>query len=122
MLAEVQDDKVRLLAGYRKVISLTMFVTAICMISLGAVAEPLIYCLIGPKWDLAANFLPLICLSLSLYPLHAINLNLLQVEGRSDIFLILEIVKKVVEKFHGNKTKAADFLQMSRATIQKRAQ
>lgn len=96
VLAEVQDDKVHLLAGYRKVISLTMFITAICMISLGAVAEPLIYCLIGPKWDLAVVFLPLICLSLSLYPLHAINLNLLQVEGRSDIFLILEIVKKVV--------------------------
>ena len=33
-----------------------------------------------------------------------------------------QIVRKVVEKFHGNKTKAADYLQMSRATIQKRAQ
>ena len=96
VLAEVQDDKVRLLVGYRKVISLTMFITAICMFFLGAVADPLIYCLIGSKWDLAARYLPLICISLSLYPLHAINLNLLQVEGRSDIFLILEIIKKVI--------------------------
>ena len=41
-----------------------------------AVAEPLIYCLIGPKWHEAATYLPLICISMSLYPLHAINLNL----------------------------------------------
>ena len=66
------------------------------MISLGAISEPLIYSLIGEQWQEAANFLPWICVSMSLYPLHAINLNMLQVQGRSDIFLILEIVKKIV--------------------------
>ena len=45
-LAEIQDDEVRMVAAYRKVIKVTMFVTCICMIFLGAVAEPLIYCLI----------------------------------------------------------------------------
>ena len=73
-----------------------MFVTALCMISLGAVSEPLIYTLIGSKWHEAATYLPLICISMSLYPLHAINLNILQVLGRSDIFLYLEIFKKIV--------------------------
>lgn len=96
VLSEIQDDKQRMVEGYRKVIKMTMFVTAICMISLGAVAEPLIYCLIGPQWHEAATYLPLICLSMSLYPLHAINLNMLQVLGRSDIFLYLEIIKKVI--------------------------
>ena len=42
------------------------------------------------------TFLPLICVSMSLYPLHAINLNMLQVQNRTDIFLYLEIVKKVI--------------------------
>lgn len=96
VLSEIQDDKERLIVVYRKVIKVTMFVTCICMISLGAVAEPLIYCLIGPKWHEAATYLPLICISMSLYPLHALNLNMLQVQGRSDIFLYLEIVKKVI--------------------------
>ena len=73
-----------------------MFVTAVCMISLGAVSEPLIYTLIGTKWYEAATYLPLICISMSLYPLHAINLNILQVIGRSDIFLYLEVLKKFV--------------------------
>ena len=96
VLAEIRDDKERMVLGYRKVIKVTMFVTAVCMISLGAVSEPLIYTLIGTKWHEAATYLPLICISMSLYPLHAINLNILQVLGRSDIFLYLEILKKIV--------------------------
>lgn len=96
VLAEIQDDKERMVQGYRKVIKVTMFVTAVCMISLGAVSEPLIYTLIGTKWHEAATYLPLICISMSLYPLHAINLNIFQVLGRSDIFLYLEILKKIV--------------------------
>ena len=96
VLAEIQDDKERMVQGYRKIIKVTMFVTAVCMISLGAVSEPLIYTLIGTKWHEAATYLPFICVSMSLYPLHAINLNILQVLGRSDIFLYLEFIKKVV--------------------------
>ena len=96
VLAETQDDNSRMVAAYRKIIKITMFVTAVCMISLGAISEPLIYSLIGEQWQEAAKFLPLICVSMSLYPLHAINLNMLQVQGRSDIFLILEVVKKII--------------------------
>lgn len=95
-LAGIQDDKERMVAAYRKVIKVTMFVTAICMLFLGAISEPLIVCLIGEKWQEAATYLPLICISMSLYPLHAINLNMLQVQGRSDIFLCLEIIKKII--------------------------
>lgn len=96
VLSQVQDDKERMVNGFRRIIKTTMFVTTIIMISMGAVADPLIYCLIGPQWHQAATFLPLICISMSLYPLHAINLNMLQVQGRTDIFLYLEILKKVI--------------------------
>ena len=96
VLSEMQDDKHRMVEGYRRVIKMTMFITAICMISLGAVAEPLIYCLIGPQWHEAATYLPFICISMAFYPLHAINLNMLKVLGRSDIFLYLEIIKKII--------------------------
>jgi O-antigen/teichoic acid export membrane protein len=96
VLSEVQNDKPRMVSAYRRVIKTTMFITAVLLISLGAVSEPFIYCLIGPKWHQAATFLPLICIIRSLYPLHAINLNMLQVQGKSGVFLILEIVKKVI--------------------------
>ena len=96
VLAQVQNDKTRMVDAYRRVIKTTMFVSVVCMFSLGAVAEPLIYCLIGPKWHIAATFLPFICVYRSMYPLQAINLNMLQVQGRTDIFLYLEIVKKII--------------------------
>lgn len=95
-LAQVQDDKTRMVSAYRRVIKTTMFVTAISMFSVGAVSEPLIYCLIGPQWHIAATFLPLICIYRSMYPLQAINLNMLQVQGRTDVFLYLEIAKKIM--------------------------
>ena len=96
VLSNIQDDKERMVAAYRKIIKITMFVTAISMFFLGAISEPLLYCLIGPKWHEAAVYLPLICITGSTYPLHAINLNMLQVQGRSDLFLGLEIVKKII--------------------------
>lgn len=95
-LAQVQDDKTRMVGAYRRVIKTTMFATAVCMFALGAISEPLIYCLIGPQWHLAATFLPLICIYRSLYPLQAINLNMLQVQGRTNRYLYLEIIKKII--------------------------
>lgn len=96
VLSDIQDDKTRMISAYRRIIKTTMFITAICMFFLGAISEPLLYCLIGPKWHEASTYLPLICISASLYPLHAINLNMLQVQGRSDLFLGLEIIKKII--------------------------
>ena len=96
VLSNIQDDKERMVRAYRKIIKITMFITAISMFYLGAISEPLLYCLIGPKWHEAAVYLPLICISVSTYPLQAINLNMLQVKGRSDLFLGLEIIKKTI--------------------------
>lgn len=96
ILSEIQDEKERMFAAYRKIIKTTMFITFALMFALGAVSEPLLYCLIGEKWHEAATYLPLICLVGAFYPLHAINLNMLQVQGRSDLFLGLEIIKKII--------------------------
>lgn len=96
VLSNIQDDKERMMQAYRKMIKITMFITTISMFFLGAISEPLLYCLIGPKWHEASVYLPLICLNGVLYPLHAINLNMLKVQGRSDLFLGLEIIKKVI--------------------------
>ena len=96
VLSSIQDDKQRLLNAYRGIIKTTMFFSVIGMFLMGAMAEPLLNCLIGSKWSEAAAYLPLICISGSIYPLQAINLNLLQVQGRSDLFLGLEIVKKTI--------------------------
>lgn len=96
VLSEIQDEKERMISAYRRVIKTTMFITFTLMFALGAVSEPFLYCLIGEKWLEAAKYLPLICFVGAFHPLHAINLNMLMVQGRSDLFLKLEIIKKII--------------------------
>ena len=96
VLSNMQDDKERMVKAYRKMIKTTMFITANSMFFLGAISQPLIYCLIGAKWYEASTYLPLICVTGSFYPLHSMNLNMLQVQGRSDLFLGLEVIKKII--------------------------
>lgn len=96
VLSSIQDEPERLREGYRKIIKSTMLVSFACMLGLAAVAKPLIVLLIGDKWLPAVGYLQIICFSGMLYPLHAINLNILQVKGRSDLFLRLEIIKKAI--------------------------
>lgn len=96
VLSSIQDEPERMTCAYRRIIKTSMFISAISLFFIGAISEPLIYCMIGPKWHEASIYLPYICLASSLYPLHAINLNMLQVQGRSDLFLGLEIIKKII--------------------------
>lgn len=99
VLSSIQEEPERLREAYRQIIKITMLVTFACMMGLAAIAKPLIIILIGEKWLVAVSFLQIICFSGMLYPLHAINLNILQVRGRSDLFLKLEIMKKVIAGF-----------------------
>ena len=96
ILSEIQDDKERLAKAYRKFLRLSAFIIFPLMTGLAAVAYPFIGCLLTEKWNFTALLLQIICFSYMWYPIHAINLNLLQVEGRSDLFLKLEIYKKLL--------------------------
>ncbi len=96
VLSQVQDDDERLKSGYKKLIITTMFITFFVMLGMVAVARPMIVTLIGEKWLPSVEYLQLICLSSMLFPLHALNLNILNVKGRSDLFLKLEVVKKLL--------------------------
>lgn len=96
VLSAIQDDKGRLKQAYRRVIKVTMLVTFVLMLGLAAVSKPMIQVLIGDQWLMAAKLLPILCFQMMLYPLHSLNLNMLQVQGRSDLFLKLEIIKKIV--------------------------
>lgn len=96
VLTEMQDDNERLATNYRKLLRLSAFVVFPLMMLLAAIASPLVRVVITSKWDACVPYLQIICFAKMWYPIHAINLNLLQVKGRSDLFLRLEIIKKVV--------------------------
>lgn len=96
VLSGIQDDRVRLKGAYQRVIKTTMLPTFVLMLGMAACAEPMIYVLIGEQWLECVPMLQIICTYGMLYPLHALNLNMLQVQGRSDLFLKLEIIKKII--------------------------
>lgn len=96
VLAKVQDDDKRLENIYRRMIRTSCFIIFPIMIGMSAVAKPLTFVAIGEKWDFSASLLQIICFSMMWYPVHALNLNLLKVKGRSDLFLKLEIIKKIM--------------------------
>jgi len=94
VLSEIQDEPFKLKEGYKKLIKSTMFITFILMAGMAAVSEPMVIALVGEKWRPSVIYLQLLCFVGALYPLHALNLNMLNVQGRSDLFLKLEIIKK----------------------------
>lgn len=96
VLSTIQDDIPRLQANYRRLLKLSAFIIFPLMTGLAAVAFPMIRLILTPKWEGCSLYLQIICFALMWYPIHAINLNLLQVKGRSDLFLHLEIIKKIV--------------------------
>lgn len=96
VLSSIQDDNVRLVVGYKRIIQITMLLSVSGMLALAACSKPLIFTLIGEKWGQAASFLPIICFNLMLYPIRAINTNMLQVVGRTDQLLVLEVMKKII--------------------------
>lgn len=96
VLSTIQDDKPRLKEAYRRVIKTTVLMSFVLMLGMAAVAKSMIQVLIGDQWLPAVPYLQIICLYMMLYPLHAINLNMLQVQGRSDLYLKLEILKKSI--------------------------
>lgn len=95
-LAKIQDDDERLREVYRKMIRTSVFIIFPLMIGLSAVAKPLIIFTIGEKWSLCSNILEVICVMYALSPIHALNINLLQVKGRSDLSLKLSVVGKIM--------------------------
>ena len=96
VLSSIQDDRARLKAAYQRIIKTTMLPTFVLMLGMAACAESMIYVLIGEQWLECVPMLQIICSYGMLFPLHALNLNMLQVQGRSDLFLKLEIIKKII--------------------------
>ena len=96
VLSEIQDDENLLRNGFKKIIKASTFINFPLMIGLASIADPLIKVVFGEKWIPSIPYFQILCFAGMFYALHAINLNILQVKGRSDLFLKLEIIKKII--------------------------
>ncbi|MFE8073398.1 lipopolysaccharide biosynthesis protein [Marinobacteraceae bacterium S3BR75-40.1] len=95
-MASIQNDSVRLKEGYKKIIIITSMIVFPVVLFVGVASEPLFELFLPEKWQLAVPYFQLLCVASVLLPIHSINLNLLKVKGRSDLFFYLEIIKKSV--------------------------
>ena len=96
LLSNIQGNVEELERKYLVIIRLSCLIVFPVMASLAIMATPLLTFLVGEQWRSAGILVSVLCAGYLLYPLHAINLNFLQVKGRSDLFLKLEIVKKII--------------------------
>ena len=96
LFAQIQDDNIRLKSVYKKILQMNIYILAPLLIVAGVLAEPLFRFLLTEKWLPAVPYFQILVITGVLYPIHAFNLNILNVKGRSDLFLKLEIIKKVM--------------------------
>lgn len=96
VLSTIQDESERLKSGYQRIVKTTMFITIVLLMGMSACAKSMILVLIGTKWMDCVPMLQILCISGIFYPMHAINLNILAVKGRTDYSLKLEIIKKII--------------------------
>lgn len=96
ILSTIQNDVKKLRNAYKQIIKSTMLITFVFMLGMAAIAKPMILTLIGEQWLPSVIYLQMLCFVGMFYPLHALNLNMLKVLGRSDLFLRLEIIKTVL--------------------------
>ena len=96
VMCEVQNDDERIKAVFYKYLGISTFIIFPLMIGLVVLAEPFVRLVLTERWLGIVLFLQILCFSYMWFPVHVLNLMLLKVRGRSDLFLRLEIIKKVV--------------------------
>lgn len=96
VLATAQNDDARLTSAYRKYMRIVTLVVAWCTMVLIALAPPVVELMYGSTWLPCVPYLQIVALGHAANHMNVINLNLLMVKGRSDLFLRLEIIKKTV--------------------------
>lgn len=96
LFSSIQNDDIRLKNVYKKIMQMVIFLVAPTLIIMGVLAEPLFRFLFTEKWLPAVPYFQILCFNGILYPIHSYNLQILNVKGRSDLFLKLEVFKKLI--------------------------
>lgn len=91
-----QNDKNRVKSMLKRSITTSCFILMPAMIGIAACADSIIKVLLTDKWIPCIPYLQLFCIIYAFYPIHTANLNAMKAMGKSNYFLILEIIKKAI--------------------------
>ena len=95
-MAREQEDKERVRSMTRRAIKTSTYLMMPLMVLLAVCAEDVVRLVLTDKWLESVFYLRIFCFTYAFYPIHTANLNAINALGRSDLFLKLEIVKKVM--------------------------
>lgn len=95
-LSKTQDDIVLLKDLVKKSIQSASLIVFPAMFLLAATSDSLVLILFSEKWKFAVPFMQIACISYAFWHLHATNLQVILALKRSDLFLKMEILKKVL--------------------------
>ncbi len=95
-MSQVQDDKTKLKEMTRRSMKTSTYIMAPLMMGMAFCAEPIVHLLLTEKWIDCVPYMRIFCVTFMFYPIHTANLNAIKAMGRSDIFLKLENIKKVI--------------------------
>ena len=95
-MSNAQDDKERVKNMTRRAIKTSTYIMAPLMMGLAFCAEPIVKLVLTDKWLECVPYMRIFCITYMFYPIHTSNLNAINALGRSDLFLKLEIEKKIV--------------------------
>ena len=96
VLSKLQDDKSQLVETTRRILKLSIFVIYPILFGLASTSESIVRVVFTEDWLGMIPILQVLAINGLLIPLHKINLNLLTVVGRTDLYLKLEVQKKIV--------------------------
>ena len=95
-MSNAQDDRERVKSMTRRAIKTSTYVMAPLMMGLAFCATPIVKLVLTDKWLPCVPFLRIFCITYMFWPVHTANLNAINAMGRSDWFLRLEIIKKIM--------------------------
>lgn len=95
LFSKMQSDEEFLRKSYKKLLTTVYLLLTPALVFIYLMAEPLFLFLLTEKWLGAVPYFKLLCMVGILQPIHAYNMTLLKVVGRSDLYLRLEVIKKV---------------------------
>jgi teichuronic acid exporter len=92
VLAKLQGDSVRMKSVFRDMMTKTFFIVIILMVGMAVTANALILTLLGDQWLPSVPLLQMLCVVGIMLPLNTMNINILNVVGRSDLYLKLQTI------------------------------
>ena len=95
-MSSAQDDRERVKNMTRRAIKTSTYVMAPLMMGLAFCATTIVKLVLTDKWLPCVPFLRIFCITYMFWPVHTANLNAINAMGRSDWFLRLEIIKKIM--------------------------